>query len=99
MLLWMVLGWKVCDVVNEWDARGDGETMDTVSMKNALDACDEVVIPAYSRVRSGPLNLTSNQRERMHFLFCPPSTFALVLIVALGLTVHGTLVVIPLVPP
>jgi polygalacturonase len=57
--------WRVCDVALHYDARGDGVSDDTASIRAALQECSEVVLPLGRKFVTGPLNLTSNQLLRV----------------------------------
>ena len=65
VVLHAVVGWRTharCDVTSDlFGAVGDGVVKDTESIRSALAACDEVLLPSGKTFLSGPLNLTSNQ--------------------------------------
>ena len=60
----VVCSWRVCDVT-QYGAVGDGVTKDTLAIRSALGACDEVHLPAGRHFLTGPQNLTSNQVLRV----------------------------------
>jgi len=54
--------WRVCDVHSApFFAQGDGETSDTVPIRKALSACDEIILKEGKTFVTGPINITSNQ--------------------------------------
>ena len=58
--------WRVCAVTEPgFDAVGDGVTVDSASIREALVQCDEVVLPARKSFLTGPQNLSSNQVLRV----------------------------------
>jgi polygalacturonase len=49
-----------CNVL-DYGAKGDGHTLDTKAIQDAIADCDSVLLPAKHTFLSAPFNLTSDQ--------------------------------------